>query len=291
MHSSYHPATRAYTASAADYPIAGVDSFWVSTINAYANASTPVHTNVIIAHPDASADHPGALSIRRLVGLNDGRTVAVFSDGCVHEVSIDEQKYKKLFSLTSVTNFAAYMTDAHVVVGNVLKSFVKDAQGYSYLINTDLTTNTVSAPLKLTYVKGANNETPIAAYMISPADGIAERLAVLLAGQFDQINYVDEVTGEMIPIESNLMDASGAIFMCSEGIKECDFWRTSAWDPVGHTLYYQAHFMDGEVAENNLYKMGFTQSKVNGEYYPYINPAMSPMAFGYGSFQWVTIQN
>jgi hypothetical protein len=291
MHSAFHAGSRAYTASAADYPFGGVDSYWVSSLNAFANASTPVHTNVIIAHPDASANHPGSMTVRRLFSLPDGRTAAIFTDGSVHEVDLSEQKYKKLFSLTSATSFPAAITDAHVVVGNVLKSFVKDSQGMSYLITTDLSTNTVSAPVKLTYPRGANNETPIAAFMTSPADGIADKLTVLLAGQFDQINYVDETTGVMTTVQSDLMEASGAVFACDEGIKECDFWRTSAYDPVNHILYYQAHYMNGDVAENVVYKMGFSQNKVSGEYYPYINPAMSPMSFGFGGFQWVAIQN
>jgi hypothetical protein len=74
MHSAFHAGSRAYTTSAADYPFGGVDSYWVSSLNNFANVSTPVHTNVIIAHPDASPNHPGSLEVRRLVSLPDGRT-------------------------------------------------------------------------------------------------------------------------------------------------------------------------------------------------------------------------
>ena len=87
-------------------------------------------------------------------------------------------------------------------------------------------------------------ERPINAFMIATDDGADPRLAVLVAGNFDQLNWVDEKTGEQIYMFSNLYDACLGVFMCIDELKECDFWKTSAYDPVGHLLYFQIHVED-----------------------------------------------
>ena len=103
------------------------------------------------------------------------------------------------------------------------------------------------------------------------------------------LNWVDETTGQMDPIVNNFFDAVGVIFSCSESLKECDFWRTSAYDKDNHLLYLQAHLTD-DAASNTMVKVGFTQSKITAEWYPYVNIVENPMNFGYSGYQFVTIQ-
>jgi len=68
-------------------------------------------------------------------------------------------------------------------------------------------------------------------------------------------------------------------------------YRTSAVDPYNHMLYFQLHIDDGSgTFTESLCKIGFTQSKLSGEWYPYINTAMWPMQFGYSAFQFATIK-
>ena len=293
MHSAYSPKTRNYVSVAADYYVDGVDSYWISTINDYANESTPVFSNVILAHPDATPDHPGSISLQRIVTLSDERTIAIFNTGEVHLVDVKGQRYSLLTDISKTAKFAALMTDAHAVDGNVLKSFIMDANEGIYLVTTDFSGSvpTISEPVLITMVQGANRETPINALMMSPDDSVAPRLTLILHGVFDQINYVDEKTGIQTPIISNLMDEQvPSIFACYEGTKDCDFWRNAAYDEENHLLYFQAHDMSSGTASTTMLKMGFTVSKVNGEWYPYINTAMWPMNFGYGGYQYVTIK-
>ena len=52
---------------------------------------------------------------------------------------------------------------------------------------------------------------------------------------------------------SNLYDACLGVFMCIEELKECDFWKTSAYDPVGHLLYFQIHVEDSlQMFDNSM---------------------------------------
>ena len=104
------------------------------------------------------------------------------------------------------------------------------------------------------------------------------------------LNWVDETTGQMDPIVSNFYDAVGVIFSCNEDLKECDFWRTSAYDKDNHLLYLQAHTMANDVSTCVMLKVGFTQSKVNAEWYAYVNIVHNFMNFGYSGYQFVKIE-
>ena len=88
---------------------------------------------------------------------------------------------------------------------------------------------------------------------------------VILTGDFDMLNWVDESTGEMTSIIGNLYGEYLCIFMCDEGTKDCDFWRTSAYDATERILYFQAHLDDGSgFFTTSIQKMGWTENKVNG---------------------------
>ena len=56
-------------------------------------------------------------------------------------------------------------------------------------------------------------------------------------------------------------------------------------------LYLQLHIDDGSgFFTESICKIGFTQSKVNEEWYPYINEAIWPMNFGYSGYQFASIK-
>ena len=67
--------------------------------------------------------------------------------------------------------------------------------------------------------------------------------------------------------------------------------RTSAFDPYTHSLYLQLHVDDGSgTFTNSICKIGFTESKLTGNWYPYINVVQWPMNFGYSGYQFATIK-
>ena len=68
-YTAYDAKTRLYTLATSNYPVSGVDSFWQSTINSFVNGTTPVISNVLVAHPDAKPDSPGTLVMARYVNF------------------------------------------------------------------------------------------------------------------------------------------------------------------------------------------------------------------------------
>ena len=166
---AYDNISRAYTTVAADYPIKGVDAFWVSTISNDVMTTTPVLSNVLISHPDASPNRPGGMHVQRVLSVDElSFTVVIFTDGSVQKIDIAGGAYTNLANVFEQATFKTLNTDAHVIDGHLLKSFIKDDAGNSYLVTVDLslTPATVSVPVKLIALV-TNQETPIAAHMIS----------------------------------------------------------------------------------------------------------------------------
>jgi hypothetical protein len=233
-YTTYDDATREMNVMATDYPIDGVDAYWVADVNDYVNATTLKTTYVLVPHPGTSPNSGGGGLVARFLlapsTSKGGRRIVIFRDGCIHDVDLTSQKYTKIGSLFDQADAAAVydVTDAHVFDGYILKSFIIDAQGVSYLVHTDFSSGSpvVSAPLQIQFLQGmTNNLRPIAAHMISRFDGDPARLVVINTGSFDQVNFVDEVTGEQEYIFSNLYAENMGIFMCNEDLKECDMWR------------------------------------------------------------------
>jgi len=76
--------TRAVTVLAENYPSVAKATFWKSTINDYANASTPVVTAVTIPYPVSSSPFPldvAPLQVSRLLLVGGGRQVVIFTNG------------------------------------------------------------------------------------------------------------------------------------------------------------------------------------------------------------------
>ena len=226
-YTAYDDQSREYITIATDYPVSGVDAYWVSTLNAYVNATTPVLSYVLVPHPGSSPETgPNAILARVLLAPN-GRKIAIFKDGCIHDVDLTNKKYTKignLFDAAPPNLGRMEVTDAHVFDGSTLKSFIIKANGEtSYLVRTDFSESTivVSTPLAIQPLQGAlGKERPIAAFMMATDDGSDARLAVLNAGNFDQLNWVNEKTGEQIYIFSNFFDAIQGELQCNEDLKD-----------------------------------------------------------------------
>lgn len=295
-YSAYSKDSRTFVSVAADYSVGGVDSYWMHTINDAVNGTTPLKTNVMVAHPDATPDHPGSMKLARiLLGPND-RLVALFNDGSIHDVDLDTQSYTRIASLYERVSFSKpSMTYAHVFHGSVLKSFIMDPNGGTYLVKIDFSADTLTAtdPLTIKYIPHMDfGMTPINALVTATNPAMEPQLMVIITGSFDQLQYVNEETGELIDTISNLFETTvPALFACYESTKDCDFWRTAAYDEDNNLIYVQAHTVDGQGTQSTtMLKIGFTQSKVNGVWYPYVNTAMWPMSFGYSGYQYATIK-
>lgn len=295
-YTAYSESSRLFASVAADYSVGGVDSYWMHKISNDILSTIPVYTNVMIAHADTSPDNPGTTHVVRILFAPNDQLVALFSDGTIHNVDLENKNYNQIGSLysTFTSNSHLSMTYAHVFDGNTLKSFVlNNEDGNTYLVKVDfVSTNTitVSQPLKITYLKGMELVTPINALMISSNDNEPLQLTVVLAGSFDQINYVNETTGEVIALLTNMYESAMAVFECYESTKDCDFWTTAGYDRLNHLLYIQAHVHDSSgTSSTTMLKVGFTQSKINQQWYPYVNTAMWPMNFGYSGYQYVAM--
>ena len=163
-----------------------MDTIWKSTINAYANATTPLVTNLLLAHPDALSNYPGNLKVNRVLSGPNGRTISIFNDGSIYEIDTNDKKYNllgNLFAQITEDIIAPSVADAHVFDGTTLKSFIMDSKGNSYLVRVDFSVSPLvaSVPLFVIPVKGINNpETPLNAFMLSMHEGEPEKLAVIL---------------------------------------------------------------------------------------------------------------
>lgn len=301
VYTSFDEATRTYTVSAADYPAAGIDSFWVSTISDDVLSTTPVMSNVMIPHPDTSPNNPGSISLSGIFTMGT-QSVAVFNCGGVHLVDIKGQKYSKVASLLDGVTDATKtytITNAHVIEGQVLKSFIKDANDDSFLVTVDLSVSPakVSAPLKIQRIQGQlGSSTPMNAFQYSvQAEGVPPTPAQLMVqahGNFDTLAFINESTGEQTPIVSNMADSQVPnTFICASDTKDCDMWQTAAVDSTTGRFYFQSHVIVGDdTSDCAMLDMFYVTSKIDPAPYPVVNPAMDPMQFGYMGYQYVQIK-
>jgi len=293
---SYDNTNRYLTVAACDYPVQGVDSLWVSVINADVTSASTVYANVMIPHPDASTNNPGTIRLVKLNAIQGGIVTALFSDGSVYELNVKEQKYSKLGALYSsdVDGTAKYfMTNAHALDGTILKSFVMDGRSQTFLIETDLSASPikVSDPLKVVPIPGQlGTETPNDAFMFT-VPGQKPQLLLINHGNFDSFSFIDETTGVSTSLIANLYDATnepGTYLACYSSTKDCDMWQTAMHDTAANKIYYQSHF--GETQELGIFYFEFV-SNIAGTYYPISNESIGPMQFGYSGYQYVPFTN
>jgi len=301
-YTTFDASSRIYTAVATDYPEEGIDSYWQVQINGAVNGSTPIVSNVMVPHPDASPNNPGTMTLMNLKQLSDSRILAVFMDGSVHTLDLTNQKYNKVASLIPSGASASDMilTNAHAVDGVKLKSFLVDAKQKSYLVVTDFSVSpaTVTQPLYVTPIPGQpGKEIPLYSLMMPKGTSDATpQLVLFMHGNFDSVSYVDETTGLQTPLFASLSDdmvTTPSFIYCDQNTKDCDLWNTIAYDPVGNNIYFQSHTSDSDedVPEANIMEIAWTQSAIDKDYYPVVWSVNQPMQFGYMAFQWVSFEN
>ena len=250
---------------------------------------------VLIPHPDASTSNAGNMRATKIFTVAGGITFALFGDGSLHQVDLANQKYISLGgSILSDVKYS--LTTAHVLDGTTLKSFIVDAHGNNYLVKTDVSSNPVKVgtPLKVANIQGqVGTQTPVNAHMFTIPDGSsAPRLLVISHGNFDNIKFVDETTGESTSIINSMTSdevSQPAELQCNSGSKDCDFWQTSAYDPVGNALYFQAHYLEStnDDLDTTVSIYGLTFSKQAAGWFGYMTIGISPMLFGYEAYQFV----
>jgi hypothetical protein len=222
----------------------------------------------------------------RVLQASADSVVCVFSDGSVTSLDLAAQAH------TVIATLPMAVTAAHVVDSGALKSFVADLQGQVHLVRTDLSSGAVSTPLLVQPIgRELGAATPINCFMVQETTNSSAQLAIIMAGEFDTIGWVNETTGAQAAIVPNLADMGAGIaeFTCDLGTKDCDFWTTSAFDAASPTpaLYFQAHAVDDStgVTTTAMYKLNWLLNKVTGEYNPYTDAMKLPMSFGFAGYQ------
>jgi hypothetical protein len=258
--------------------VTGVDSFWSSTISKDVLSTTPIASNVLIAHPDASVGNPGSTKLVRVLNGPSGRTIAVFACGGVQEIDLVTKQYKSIGMLTEKNKYT--ITDAHVVDGNVLKSFVMDVQGNSYFVTFDLSVSgaVASTPLKVVPIKGQlGTEIPFNAFVYTIPGQTKSQIMLMQRGNFDSFTFLDETTGVLTAVVANLAQEQPYEIYCDAGTKDCDYWRTAMVDPATGDVYFQLHVIENDMPSATIARLGFFTSVIDPNPYAIVNIVNEPM--------------
>jgi hypothetical protein len=187
---------------ASDYPTQSSCTFWASTINGAATATTPLLSNVQVKYPVSRSPAPlnnAHLAVSRLVFGPSGRLFATFTNGEVHEVDTTSGSFTYLYSLVSdelqkgethphMTWGHAYDADA-----NVMWSIAMAASD-AYLMSSSFDDRSVSSWVKMAMPEGDKSgfsaETVVNMHVVK-IDNDAPRIMVVMMGQhnlgFDQV--------------------------------------------------------------------------------------------------------
>lgn len=292
----YDAASRVYTVAVQSYPSEGMDTFFTASVAGDMSSAKKLLDNVIVAHPDATVNHPGSMTLIRVFDSPDpnGGVVAIFSDGSVYNLDLTSKKYTLIANIKSDPSVkATVVSNAQVFDGTVLKAFlVQSNELKSFLVTVDVSTGVVTAPVTLLPVQGGGSgtELPVNAHIIDNGQG-TNILAVIMAGQFDQIIQVDEKVGTQTPIIFSITQANEmypTMLTCDTNTKDCDtVWTTSAYDPVAKQLMVQAHYIDDQgVYWTSIYYQ-YWLNQVAGTF-AYWDP-VTLMNFGYSGYQYVDV--
>lgn len=289
---AYDTTSRTITVAACDYPGQGIDSFWVSTVSSDIESATPVYSNIMIPHPDASINNPGSIRLVRIISVSSSSVIALFSDNSVCSIDLINQKYTVLAKLSD--KYA--LTTAHVVDGTVLKSFLQnEVTNRVYLVTTDLSVSPIapSDPIEVAPIAGMTGlEVPFESHIVQSSPDSETELLLLWHGEFDSITTVDEATGTATAIFASMSEFNEpAEFFCDAGTKDCDMWMMSSYDSVSRALYFQAHTAEGDdEVSASIYKMNYVENHITKEWFPIANVAMAFMQFGYSGMQFVNFE-
>jgi hypothetical protein len=299
---AYDVSSRQFSIAFCDYPQKGIDTYFTATVSNGIDGTTPILSNVMVPHPDASIGNTGKISMVKIVSVNQNYLVATFNDGNIYQVDIKNQKYIKLGSLF---NGAYFLTTAHVLDtdASTLHVFVTDLQeDESYLINVDLSTSGIaiaSDPIQIGHIQGELGKSiPLNAFMYSGVgSNNTTQLLLMQYGNFDTISFIDTTSGAITPLISNMAGGSGmngvAEIYCNTATKDCDLWSTASIDPITQDLYFQAHDMsegdDDPVA--SIYKFGFLENRITKIYYPNCFATETFVQFGFYGYNFVNFIN
>lgn len=295
---TFHAPSREFSVVVQDYPSVGMDTFFQVVINSDVTAASVKVSNVILGHPDASAGDAGRLTLTRIVTDAQGQLLVLFSDGSLHRVDLVNRVYTPVADLVRDTDVKdMQMTSTQVVdtVSNTLKSIVySPSNDLYYLINTNLDSFSVSAPLTLKPIRNKLGKMSVmAGHMVLEPNSNQRHLSLVYYGSFDWISWVDEATGEQTELIGDLYEASSGSypceFQCNAGAKDCDTrWQTTAYDPQANVLYFQTHQIKGDLTTTYIYQVAFRENRVLNKSFPYVEPAVM-MTFGYYGYQWVSL--
>ena len=295
---AFNPSNREYSVAVQDYPVVGVDSFFVVSISDDVTSAKSIYSNIILAHPDATPGNPGKMVLSRLLLDQNGKHLALFKDGSLYRLDLATKSFTLLANINAGgVNSGAVVTDAHIVVDGVLKSmFYNSVLDKSYVVLTDLTKSTVAvgAPVEVVpYIASSHFETPISAFQITDPNTKVSKFAVMFAGSFDQFMWVDEKTGmqeEIVYDLTNQSEGTPSALECYTSTKDCETqWLTSAYNPATNKVYFPTHQQAGGTSTTYIYELQFLENHITSIYYPYIDPDVM-MNFGYSGYQWVSFK-
>lgn len=285
-----------------NYPSANSLTAWVSTISNNADKATPVATAVQIEYPDSGSPTPLNVitpKISRILHVPDQGLMVIFTNGEAFILDIQNKQFEKRFSLITQEDLYGvthpYATWAQTIdaAPNVLHSFIFAASNV-YLVATDLSTGKVGqyiGPLKMPGTQdtttGFSPQTLINAHMIelNGTNNLLMAMESLDSVGFDELNFVNTTSGELLGPIYNLMD-DNILLMCQS--YACDKWRNSVYDPVGQTLYFQGHlYSESEPEKLVLSAMVLVSNHLTGTKYWVINSEWQDLNFGYTGMQWV----
>lgn len=297
---AYDESSRTISVAAVDFPSVSSCTLWQSVISGDATTTTPVVVAKEIKFPVSRSPAPlnvAHLKFSRLIVGPSSTLFAVFTNGEVHEINLEEGTFSFKYALVSdelqlgVTH--PYLTAGHVYDrdADTMWSIAMGASD-AFLMSSSLKSGNVSSWTTMAMPQGDNSgfspETVTNMHLVKVDSGPAKVMVLMESLHnvgFDQVSFLDTTTGQLDCKECNLM-SEGIEFMCQDDINACDLWRVSAWDPVNKQLYFQGHGATEDDAGTPLMVvMGF-DTAVNGALTWWTN-VINPLQFGLSGFQFV----
>jgi hypothetical protein len=308
-YTGYDEATRTVSVMADNYPSVASGTFWVSTLNEFVNATTPVRSAISIPYPVSSSPYPldvAQLEVSRFLTVAGGRIVVIFTNGEVHEVDLVNKRFNLLYNLISADkqlspSFPSFFHGHTYDASRDLIWSIVEVDNDFFSMSSSVTLGKVSnwvqmsLPDNILPIVEFSAESVINIHAVVPEEGAAVQILVVIASVvnnagFDMILFLDTETGQLDDRPSgNLIMTSDLMFLCdSTNLHDCDFWQTSAWDPVLKTLYFQAHYIDPSSAEPFTYMnyLTFDNNKKTGNLSWYFNK-FEEVPYGLQAFQFV----
>lgn len=308
---TYDESSRTITVLADHYPSAASATFWVSTLNEFVNVSTPALTEVTIQFPVSRSPFPldvAPLQISRMLNIGNGKRVAIFTNGEVHEIDLVNKQFTFLYSLISdekqlSVSFPAFVS-GHVYDASTDRIWsIVEEENQFYAMSSQVTAAgydvspwvQLKLPSNMLQIVAFSPESTMNMHAVVAQDGGPVKILVQIASitnnaGFDLIVFVDTESGQLSEYPSGNMMSENCMFLCdATNMHDCDFWQNSAWDQVHRTLYFQGHYIDPQSGQptTKMFYLTFDDNKINGNLTWYFN-TYEEMPFGIAGFQYVS---